>query len=283
MERGIVRGEFVTKLGMRVTSGERELEFRLVHRPSLGRGELDTFRDVKLQRRREHERMPVRLQSGVRLGLNDLRTQLRRTCHRYLQFEILRHRNAHQNTPLTNERQGRIQLLLSSPARRKPSRVIHVFVQQRGGHPHFGFERKRLVLNELHVQRRLDVAVMRGEHENVRLCGEAGRRNELEYGVELFANVERKPFELASVRYRNRVQRDVEHVVMPLRLRLMIRMGRLDVLSDPERALLSGIMTIHLRTTVHGALFGLNPFAGYRNRAVELDLPMNLRGKQRLM
>lgn len=63
----------------------------------------------------------------------------------------------------------------------------------------------------------------------------------------------------------------------------MIRMGRNGVLSDTERALLSGVMTSYLRAAIRWALFDLNPVCSYRHGAVDVDLPMNLCGKQRLM
>lgn len=61
LERSLVRREFLKKRGLFMTARTRALEHGPLHRASLGRGGLDPFRDVKLQRRSEFERMPVRV------------------------------------------------------------------------------------------------------------------------------------------------------------------------------------------------------------------------------
>lgn len=55
--------------------------------------------------------------------------------------------------------------------------------------------------NEFHFQRQLGLARLRGEFPNVRVSSEAVRMNGLEQRFELFANLERKRFELAARRY----------------------------------------------------------------------------------
>lgn len=139
------------------------------------------------------------------------------------------------------------------------------------------------MLNELYVQRKLDDALMRSEYPNVRLCGKTSGGNELEHGCELFANVERKRDELASGGYDDRVSRVGEHDLMPIFVRELILMERNGLLSDSERALRTGIMTIFVRTTVRLTMYRLNPIGSNGNGTLELDVPMNVRGKQRLM
>lgn len=175
----------------------------------------------------------------------------------------VRHRDLVKNRAWRDRIEKRFFILRNRSQKRKPLDFGLVFVFGRNAHAGIHRHCERDLRNELHLERQQDRSGVRCRFENLRLRGETRNRNDVEFGRELFANMERKPFGMVAGRFRDRVFGLREHDDVQIRVFKRIRMERKRVRRDRKRRL----RKFERRNFRGGAddepLFPMNP---YRSR-----------------
>lgn len=181
--------------------------------------------------------MPVRMQQRIFVERKPMRKGLPGALVGRIRRKDVRHRDLVKNRTWRDRIEKRFFVLRNRSRKRKPLDFGLIFVFGRNAHAGIHRPCERDLRNELHMERQQDRSGVRCRFENLRLRGETRNRNDVEFGRELFANLERKPFGMVAGRFRDHVFGLREHDDMQIRVFKRIRMERKRVRRDRKRRL----------------------------------------------
>lgn len=170
--------------------------------------------------------MPVRMQRRIFVERKPMRKGLPGALVGRIRRKDVRHRDLVKNRAWRDRIEKRFFVLRNRSRKRKPVDFGLVFVFGRNAHAGIHRRRERDLRNELHLERQQDRSGVRCRFEILRLRGETRNRNDVEFGRELFANLERKPFGMVAGRFRNRVFDHREHDDVQICMFNLIRVER---------------------------------------------------------